>query len=268
MSYGDIGNKRKPRFNDVLYPVSPAARHIPQGREPLEGPGDILRPTPEQTRPEILRGDAAGNVGQVHTLSGLGRRIPVLTVRGNDRNPELITIQALASKPDGTPPDYAVTLAVQYGTGGAQHEALVSVGHGTQITLAATGISISAMLEESYPGQPEPDSEVFLSVGFASGSRNAPSPLYVRSANIPPGNRGVFDVAAFAHEVSLFSDSNLAGDLLTQEASGAVALSSIAIGGNLEASNGYQLVTGARQIAVLNNGIVAKRVMVAYRLAL
>lgn len=265
----EMSSKRGQRFRDVLYPIAAPGKHFPQNREPVESQSeDIRRPLPSQGRPEILRGDVPGTVGQVHTLRGFRAVVAALKVNGDDRNPELITLQALASKSDDTPPDYAVTLKLSYGTGSAQHNALVSVGHGTEVTLAATGITASILLEPLFPSQTDPDTEVNVSVGFASGSRNSQSPCYVRCFEVAAGARVTVPIAPFASSFAIFGDANLTGDRADQEGPLTAVFSSVTIASSVEAGNGYQVLRSARNVVYQNNGIVAKRIFVVFGLSL
>lgn len=262
MSNDDMGNGRRGRDEvwDRIGPVVPVSFPRTQRHPRSNLPPDLAPQQPKETavRPSFINGDAAGTVGQTHRLRGFNRSISILSAKGDDRNPELVTVQIRAQTLDGGPCPYEVTASIGWGVGGARHDARVSVGVGTQITLAATALDISAKLFPAFPGQADPDQDVLISAVFASGSRPAQPPQVQSVVAGVVAVRSVFQVPPFARIFRAYSPASLAGAVLGIEGPGATGLSTITLTDNAQAATGIILPPGSSDVIITpaNNGLI------------
>jgi hypothetical protein len=262
MSNDDMGNGRRGRDEvwDNIGPVVPVSFPRPKRHPRSNLPPGMAPSQPEESavRPSFINGDAAGTVGQTHKLRGFNRSISILSAKGDDRNPELVTIQIRAQTLDGGPCPYEVTASIGWGVGGARHDAKVSVGVGTQITLAATSLDISARLFPAFPGQPDPDQDVLISAVFASGSRPAQPPQVQSVVAGAAAIRSVFQVPPFARLFRSYSPVSLAGAILAIEGASSTPLSSIVLTDNAQAATGIILPPGSSDVIITpaNNGLL------------
>jgi len=257
MSRDDLSKRRF--LKDSIGPV--ATPLFAKANKRVKAPSDVRSEIiPEQSavlpgvHPSALDGLSPGSIGSNGTLTGFsasGQYTPVLSARGNDTHPEILTLCLSAEGPSGSP-DYRVKALVRWGVGGASHSAIVDVLRGTQVTVVATAVDVAFSQERQTPGQPDPDTQTLVSVSLCSGARSSESPRFSTSASVVPAARFVQAVPAFASKVKLYAGASLVGCLVTFETANAVAIGSVVIASDNEAQEGYSIPGNATSVAVQN----------------
>lgn len=252
-------SKRKFR-KDTIGPVITPLFAEPNSR--IEVPSSIRSDVvPEQPKtlpgvhPSALDGLSPGSIGSNGKLSGFspnGQFTPVLSARGNDTHPEILTLCLSASGPNGAP-DYAVKALVRWGVGGASHSAIVDVLRGTQVTIVATAVDVGFSQTAQVQAQPNPATETLVSVSLCSGARSSHAPRYSETEAIAPAGRMTRPVPSFASKVRAFGGASLVGCAVSFTTSNAVQVASFTIASDAQAAEGFDIPGNATYCVIQNN---------------
>lgn len=167
-------------------------------------------------RPDTLRGDAPGQVGQQAELTRPGEGKQLVNTGGDDnRNPELVTLSFFVlpggnRRGDGWPSSARVTYEITWGVGGASSSLKVSGRRGSQLSFSATFVKVEVMREEVRPGQTEANPDpiiagVFLSYGTRPAATDACGPVWETAFNLAPLDIQEVLLVAYSADFQLLS---------------------------------------------------------------
>jgi hypothetical protein len=218
--------------------------------------------TTASDKPTISGDVHAGLLGNLHERKNRGRNLPLfdngqfLRLLDTTGDPQLASQATLSCSLAGA--DLAimprVTGEIQWGTDGGTHEALFDFVHGTQLSVPADGIRLSALIEDNPAHLPFVVAGA--SVGYYPRGGIPPRRTLHSVADIDTNASGTYVIPAFASRVAVgvVGIGILTGPIITVAflAATGVPMMTVAALTGFEASRSIPIPNGAASVVVTN----------------
>jgi hypothetical protein len=257
-------------------------------RRVLENDADIATRLPKSAEADVADRGALGdsyrsvqalNLGAGKVLLAGTKNTMIIQPRGIESLTSVgVMLGYNVQGPELPTDDIFVQALVKWGVGGAQHEALVDVGRGTQLRLSTAsflGVSMNYLPDQSTaPPRTGPQLMGIALAGYGIVPyRNSAARYTQRLGVIPPGaNSNIVPIPKFAQSFNVIGElSSIAGCIVTQfpnlinDGNGHQAISVLA---DTHMESQMFVPNGFRALQLTNNTVTAQKFEIVYSLML